>query len=66
MPLRGSGKVCLSVVLEPVREQDIALPLYMKRIHHPCLHRMNYVQSDSRRQSRVKLEGKRENLYCGL
>lgn len=69
MPPRGWGQVCLSVVLEPVLEQDIALPLYMKRIHHLRLHRMNYVPSVSRRQSRVKLEGKREKLakiLCGI
>lgn len=65
-PLRGRGPVCLSVVLEPVREQDIALPLYMKRIHHLSLHRMNYVQSVLGKQSWVRLEGNRENLqrFC--
>lgn len=68
-PLRGRGPVCLSVVLESVREQDIALPLYMKRIHHLSLHRMNYVQSVPGKQSREKLESRRENLqrfYVGL
>lgn len=55
--------------IRAVREQDIALPLYMKRIHHLSLHRMNYVQSVPGKQSRVKSEGKREKLakiLCGI
>lgn len=52
--LESRGPACLGVVLGPAQGQDIALPLYMKRIHPTSLHRMNYVQSVT---ARVTFEG---------